>query len=111
MTVQKPRELRWPAKAGIAVIILLLIGAASLALNIDLLAIVTPVIVGCAIACITLVILAYCLLRWLRIQETLAVQKTADLREVQQGIQAIKQSAESMQKKLDHIETILEKVE
>jgi len=110
LTVQNLRDLHWPAKAGIVVIVLILLWAAGLALDINLAALITPFIVGFAILVIALVVAAYCALRWIRIQEQLAAQKTADLSDVQQGITALKQSVDSMQKKLDRIETILEKV-
>ena len=110
MTGQNLRDLHGPAKAGIAVLILILILAACLVLDINLAALITPLIVGFAVLVIALIVAVYCALRWIRIQEQLAVQKTADTSDMQQGITALKQSVDSMQKKLDHIETILEKV-
>lgn len=114
MTAQNLRDLHGPAKAGIAALILILILAACLVLDINLAALITPLIVGFAIAIVALVILIYfvahCALRWIHIQEQLAAQKTADISDVQQGITTLKQSVDSMQKKLDRIETILEKV-
>ena len=110
MTVQTLRDLHGPAKAGIAVLILILILAACLVLDINLAALITPIIVGFAVLVVALVVAVYCALRWIRIQEQLAAQKTADTSDMQQGITALKQSVDSMQKKLDRIETILEKV-
>ena len=110
MTIQSLRDLHWPARAGIAALILILLGAAGLALDINFAALVTPLIVGFALLVIALVFAAYCALRWIRIQEHLVAQKTADFNEVQQGMTSLKQSVDSMQKKLDRIETILEKV-
>lgn len=110
MTAQNLRDLHGPAKAGIAALILILILAACLALDINLVALITPLIVGFAVLVIALIVAVYCALRWIRIQEQLAAQKTADISDMQQGITALKQSVDSMQKKLDHIETILEKV-
>jgi hypothetical protein len=99
------------AGTGIAVLILLIIYAACLAFDINLFMLVTPAIVGCVVAIAALMSIAYCLLRWIRLQETLAAQKNADLRELQQEFDSLRQSVESMQKKLDHIESILENVE
>lgn len=110
MTVQKLQDLHWTAKAGIVIIVLILLWAAGLALDINFAALVTPLIAGFVILVIALVVAVDCALRWIRIQEQLAVQKTADISDVQQGMSALKQSVDSMQKKLDRIETILEKV-
>jgi hypothetical protein len=110
LTVQNLRDLHWPAKAGIAVLILLLILAACLAFDINLAALITPLIAVFTVLVVALVVAAYCALRWICIQEQLAAQKTADISDVQQGITALKLSVDSMQKKLDRIETILEKV-
>jgi hypothetical protein len=110
LTVQNLRDLHLPARAGIVIIVLILLWAAGLALDINFAALVTPLIAGFVILVITLVVAAYCALRWIRIQEQLAAQKTADLSDVQQGMSALMQSVDSMQKKLDRIESILEKV-
>lgn len=111
MTVQSLRDLHWPARAGIVVLILILLWAAGLALDINFAALVTPLIAGFALLVIALVVAVYCALRWIRIQEQLVAQKAADFNEVQQGMASLKQSVDSMQKKLDRIETILEKVD
>jgi uncharacterized coiled-coil protein SlyX len=110
LTGQTLRDLRWPVKAGIAALILILLWAACLAFDINLAALITPLIVGFAVLVVALVVVMYCALRWIRIQEQLAAQKTTDISDMQQGITALKQSVDSMQKKLDRIETILEKV-
>ncbi|MDD4483402.1 MAG: hypothetical protein PHD55_03405, partial [Methanoregula sp.] len=101
MTVQILRDLHGPAKAGIAVLILILILAVCLAFDINLAVLITPFIVGFAVLVVALVVVMYCALRWIRIQEQLAAQKTTDISDMQQGITALKQSVDSMQKKLD----------
>lgn len=110
MSYQRFGELHWLAKTGIAVLIILLVLAVCLAININLFALFTPLVVLFIIAIILLVLLVDFGKRWLQVQEKLAAGKAADTSGIEREIQSLRQTVESMETKLDNIERILEKV-
>ena len=85
-----------------------------IALEINVFALFTPLVVVFLIAIILIVLLLVVLVdfgrRWILFQEKLAAGKTADIHGMQMEIQSLRTTIESMEKKLDHIETILERV-
>lgn len=110
MIVTEIRQLHWVAKAAIGLMLLFLALFVWRMLEVGIVALFTPLIVIIIAGALFLAYVIYYMGRWVKIQETKATGDSPELENIQREILLLRQSIDTMQKKLDKIEHILEKV-
>ena len=110
MNSKTKSKFHWLTKIGIGILVLVLALFVLSALNINIMYVFTPLI-AIMIAGVVFLAFVICYLgKWVRIQEIHVTGNTLELERIRTELLQLRQSIETMQKKLDNIERILEKV-
>jgi hypothetical protein len=103
-------EFHWLTRIVIGILILGLALFVLTVLKINVMYLVTPLIAVMIAGGVFLALVIYYLGRWVRIQEVQGTGNSAEQEKIRTEILQLRQSVDAMQKKLDNIERILEKV-
>ena len=103
-------KFHWLTRIVIVILVLVLALFVLHMLNIDILAVFTPLIAIMIAGGVFLALVIYYLGKWVRIQELQVTGNSSEQEKIRTEILQIRQSVDVMQKKLDNIERILEKV-
>jgi len=110
MNSKTNRKFHWLTRIAIGILVLVLALFVVHMLNIDILAVFTPLIAIMIAGGVFLALVIYYLGKWVRIQELQVTGNSSEQETIRTEILQIRQSVDVMLKKLDNIERILEKV-
>jgi Mg2+/citrate symporter len=104
------KEFHWLTRIVIVILVLVLALFVLNVLKINVMYIFTPLIAIMVAGCVFLALVIYYLGKWVRIQEVQSTGNSTEQEKIRTEILQLRQSVDVMQKKLDNIERILEKV-
>ena len=110
MNLKTNCEFHWLTRIVIVILVLVLVLFVLHMLNIDVMNVFTPLIAIMIAGGVFLALVIYYLGRWVRIQEVQGTGNSTEQEKILTEILQLRQSVDAMQKKLDNMERILEKV-
>lgn len=110
MNSKTNNKFHWLTGIVVGILILVLALFVLNALKINVMYIFTPLIAIMIAGGVFLALVIYYLGRWVRIQEVQGTGNSSEQEKIRTEIFQLRQSVDAMQKKLDNIERILEKV-